>query len=294
MPWNPYKDSLTRTLDRHKTFFRNDMLRQYSPVKEQLLYRREVFGDTRGPPNSPPEGPPNSQQHPMQGPQHEGDTHTKETDKRTPQQEIHTLYTTQAPVQPQETASGGPPSGPSTPVEGPLETLGAPLGPRPVSPLGPSSGAPTGPSTEAPIGPSTEAPLGAPTGTPLGAPTGVPSKSPGAPLGSADASFAGADDVSPFVSDEETERLLDEEELEEELVQRSPTIRLEREKEYQATLKLREDIEKGKKLQERGDGEGLPKFPIKHQGLEMPPDWVFDDFMAQRVPIGWVTGFTND
>lgn len=246
----------------------------------------------------------------MQGPQHEGDTHTKETDKRTPQQEIHTLYTTQAPVQPQETASGGPPSGPSTPAEGPLETLGAPLGPRLVSPLRPSSGAPTGPSTEAPIGPSneapigpsteapigpsTDAPLGASTGAPLGAPTGVPSKSPGAPLRSPDASFAGADDVSPFVSDEETERLLDEEELEEELVQRSPTIRLEREKEYQATLKLREDIEKGKKLQERGDGEGLPKFPIKHQGLEMPPDWVFDDFMAQRVPIGWVTGFTND
>ena len=93
---------------------------------------------------------------------------------------------------------------------------------------------------------------------------------------------------------DEEERLLDEEELEDELVQRSPTIRLEREKDYQATLQLRQDIETGKKLQERGDGEGMPKFPIKHTGLEMPPDWVFEDFMAQRVPIGMVSGFTND
>ncbi|XP_026192246.1 uncharacterized protein LOC34620201 [Cyclospora cayetanensis] len=183
VPWNPHKDSLARTLDRHKTYFRNDMLRQYSPVKEQLLRRRELFGDEKPAP--------------------EGALPARSTEK----------------------AKEGP----------------------------------SGPLAEQSEGP--------------------PQVADGGPPGS--------------LSDEQ-ERLLDEEELEDELVQRSPTLRVEREKEYQAALKLRADIEVGKKLQERGDGEGLPKFPIKHKGLEMPPDWVFEDFMAQRVPVGWVTGFTDD
>ena len=104
----------------------------------------------------------------------------------------------------------------------------------------------------------------------------------------------GGGKISSEAPKDAAESLLDEEELEEELVQRSPTIRLEREREYAALLKLKEDLAAGKELQERGDGEGMPKFPIKHKGLEMPPDWVFEDFMAQRVPIGLAEGFTDD
>ncbi|KAL8273014.1 hypothetical protein Esti_003067 [Eimeria stiedai] len=175
VPWNRYKDSLARTVERHKTFFSKDMLRQYSPVKEQLLARREQFGV-------------------------EADSTRASSTAGRPQQQ-HEKHLLPQPQQPQQRWG---------------ET-----------------------------------------------------------------------------GDWE-ERLLDEEELEEELVRRSPTIRLEREREYQATLKLVEDIEAAKAVQERGDGEGLPKFPIKHKGLEDPPDWVFEDFMAQRVPIGMGWGFTND
>ncbi|KAL8432889.1 hypothetical protein ACSSS7_004292 [Eimeria intestinalis] len=169
VPWNRYKNSLARTVERHKTFFSKDMLRQYSPVKEQLLARREQFGVEADPARASPAASEHQQQH------------------EEPQQQQEVRETSDA-----------------------------------------------------------------------------------------------------------EERWLDEEELEEDLVQRSPTIRLEREREYQATLKLVEDIEAAKAVQERGDGEGLPKFPIKHKGLEDPPDWVFEDFMAQRVPIGMGWGFTND
>ncbi|KAL8433454.1 hypothetical protein Efla_001272 [Eimeria flavescens] len=162
VPWNPFKNSLARTFDRHKTFFREDMVRQYNPFEELLLARRGRLGVEEA---------------------HSPDTADLSKHYRQEQQ---------------------------------------------------------------------------------------------------------------LTVDALENRLLDEEELEENLIQHSPTVRLERERIYQATLKLQEDIEAGKLLQERGDGQGLPKFPVKHKGLEMPPDWVFEDFMAQRVPIGMGWGFTDD
>ncbi|CDI73710.1 DNA-directed RNA polymerase alpha chain, putative [Eimeria praecox] len=301
------------------------MLRQYSPVREQLLYRKEILGDPKGPPGGPTGGPPEGPTG-LKGPTGGPHIQPLQGDNKEPQQQqaaaLHPIETQTPNIS--ETEPGGPPGdssnedgdpsrppvsppkGPpiSPPTEAPVSpSSGAPVSPPSVPPASPASGPPVSPPLGAPVSPSSGAPVSPSSGAPVspssGAPVSPPLGAPVPPSSGAPVSPSSGAPVSPVssassTSDEDIERLLDEEEFEEELMQRSPTIRLERERSYQATLKLKKDIETGKQLQERGDGEGLPKFPLKHQGLEMPPDWVFEDFMAQRVPIGWVTGFTDD
>ncbi|CDJ48492.1 DNA-directed RNA polymerase alpha chain, putative [Eimeria brunetti] len=290
VPWNPYKDSLTRTTERHKTFFRSDILRQYSPIREQLLYRRELFGERRRGAPKPPEVPTEKQQGAPGGPPGaptptQGDTSGSRgrggPPLGAPQQQMEAA-SIKPHTQPPAAGPGGPPGAPSRPQPDPLGPPGGP--PSGAPPSGPPVGPP--PVGPPPVGPP---PVGPP---PVGPPVGPPIAAMGSPpvplldpLGT---------EGNLVLDRAESERLLDEEELEEELILRSPTVRREREREFQAKAKVEADIKEGKKIQERGDGEGMPKFPLKHPGLEEPPEWVLEDFMAQRVPAGWVTGFTDD
>lgn len=188
VPRNPYKGSIARAMDRHSTFFRKDFLRQYSPVTEQLMARREMLGVRRARPNS------KRQSETVVAPDISGLLHTDVSNSTFDSD---------------------------------------------VSRIKPSS-------------------------------------------------------RRTVSEDEMQERLLDEEELEEELVERSPTIRLEREREYQATVQLFKDLKEGDKIKARGDGLGTLPFHTKFRGLEEPPDWVFENFMANRIPVGLLGGIQDD
>ncbi|CBZ56146.1 putative DNA-directed RNA polymerase alpha chain [Neospora caninum Liverpool] len=89
------------------------------------------------------------------------------------------------------------------------------------------------------------------------------------------------------------ERLLDEEEEEERIVNTSAIIRKEREEAWKDKQRTYRDLAENEPLKQLGDGKGLVKYPPDTKPMMEAPEWVMEDPMGQRKPIGF-SEFNDD
>lgn len=83
------------------------------------------------------------------------------------------------------------------------------------------------------------------------------------------------------------ERLLDEEEEEERIVNTSAIIRKEREEEWRDKQRMYRDLAENEPLKRLGDGKGLVRYPPDSKPMMDAPDWVMNDPMGSRMPLGF-------
>ncbi|EPR63436.1 DNA-directed RNA polymerase alpha chain rpoA [Toxoplasma gondii GT1] len=89
------------------------------------------------------------------------------------------------------------------------------------------------------------------------------------------------------------ERLLDEEEEEERIVNTSAIIRKEREEAWKDKQRTYRDLAENEPLKQLGDGKGLVRYPPDTKPMMEAPEWVMEDPMGQRKPIGF-SEFNDD
>ncbi|PHJ22034.1 dna-directed rna polymerase alpha chain rpoa [Cystoisospora suis] len=83
------------------------------------------------------------------------------------------------------------------------------------------------------------------------------------------------------------ERLLDEEEEEERIVNTSAIIRKERDEEWRDKQRMYRDLAENEPLKRLGDGKGLVRYPPDSKPMMEAPDWVMNDPMGSRMPLGF-------